>query len=169
SGSWCPSFISRRGARQRGSLFRANSGNTRGLAGSASVSGDGGIGGSNDAARGDRLFSPDLPSLCEAEIRGDGWWGAHETALRSELPHGSELVLAHFNNCLDETPYCVAVDHTWQTIVITIRGSHSFEDFVVDAMAEPRSLESVGEEWGFDGRGMHAHEGILRRAEWIRR
>lgn len=45
----------------------------------------------------------------------------------------------------------------------------STQDFLVDAMAEPRSLEEVGEEWGFDGRGMHAHEGILRRAEWIRR
>jgi len=43
------------------------------------------------------------------------------------------------------------------------------QDFVVDAMAEPQSLESVGRDWGFDGRGMHAHEGILRRAEWIRR
>lgn len=43
------------------------------------------------------------------------------------------------------------------------------QDFLVDAMAEPQSLESVGEEWGFDGAGMHAHEGILRRAEWIRR
>ncbi len=36
-------------------------------------------------------------------------------------------MLAHFNNCLDETPYCVAVDHTWQSIIITIRGTHSFE------------------------------------------
>lgn len=50
-----------------------------------------------------------------------------QTALRSELPSGAELVLAHFKNCLDETPYCVAVDHTWQSIIITIRGTHSFE------------------------------------------
>ena len=47
--------------------------------------------------------------------------------MRSELPAGSELVLAHFSNCLDETPYCVIVDHAWQTVVITIRGSHSLE------------------------------------------
>lgn len=39
----------------------------------------------------------------------------------------------------------------------------------MDAMAEPQSLENVGLEWGFDGRNMHAHQGILRRAEWIRR
>lgn len=50
-----------------------------------------------------------------------------QTALRSELPKEAELVLAHFKNCLDETPYCVAVDHTWQSIIITIRGTHSFE------------------------------------------
>lgn len=50
-----------------------------------------------------------------------------QTALRSELPNGAELVLAHFRNCLDETPYCIAVDHTWQSIIITIRGTHSFE------------------------------------------
>ncbi|CAM9614001.1 unnamed protein product, partial [Sphacelaria rigidula] len=36
-------------------------------------------------------------------------------------------------------------------------------------MAEPRSLEAVGREWGFDGTGMEAHDGILRRTEWIRR
>ncbi|CAM9364963.1 unnamed protein product [Scytosiphon promiscuus] len=168
SGSWCPSFISKRGAKHRDSLFRAGSSNSRGRPSGASVSADHS---SNRGARSTGIFSSNLPSLCEAEIRGDSCWGrmASLTALRSELPHGSELVLAHFNNCLDETPYCVAVDHTWQTIVITIRGSHSFEDFLVDAMAEPRSLESVGKEWGFDGSSMHAHEGILRRAEWIRR
>lgn len=43
------------------------------------------------------------------------------------------------------------------------------QDFLVDAMAEPRSLEAVGREWGFDGTGMEAHDGILRRTEWIRR
>eukprot|EP00752_Nemacystus_decipiens_P012915 g11430.t1 len=189
SGSWCPMFVSRRGARHRESLFRASSA-TRSASrsrspgaggrgreapsilggGGASVAGDdeGVRGHADDGGRGRRLSSS-VPGLCEAEIRGDNWWGSHETALRSELPDGAELVLAHFKNCLDETPYCVAVDHTWQSIIITIRGTHSFEDFLVDAMAEPRSLESVGEEWGFDGSGMHAHEGILRRAEWIRR
>eukprot|EP00903_Cladosiphon_okamuranus_P006237 g6122.t1 len=191
SGSWCPRFVSSRGAKHRDSLFRPSSstrsiprspspdsggrGSSDGLGapprirGGASVSGDDGgdRGDVDDDGRVRRMSS--VPSLCEAEIRGDNWCGSHETALRSELPKGAELVLAHFNNCLDETPYCVAVDHTWQSIIITIRGTHSFEDFLVDAMAEPRSLESVGKEWGFDGTGMHAHEGILRRAEWIRR
>ncbi|CAN0105085.1 unnamed protein product, partial [Ectocarpus sp. 4 AP-2014] len=189
SGSWCPKFISKRGARHRESLFRANSSSSRLSTGrssskhSSSRVGGGGLGmggrsnsyvqvdGGGDAnesaERGGGASGP--PSLCEAVIRGDNWWGSHETALRSELPDGAELVLAHFNNCLDETPYCVVVDHTWQSIIITIRGSHSFEDFLVDAMAEPQSLENVGLEWGFDGRNMHAHQGILRRAEWIRR
>ncbi|CAN0062130.1 unnamed protein product, partial [Ectocarpus sp. 12 AP-2014] len=199
SGSWCPKFISKRGARHRESLFRANSSSSRLLAGNRSsstgslkssskhsssrvggeglgmggrsisyVQADGGDDANANAERGRGASEP--PSFCEAEIRGDNWWGSHEeTALRSELPEGAELVLAHFNNCLDETPYCVVVDHTWQSIIITIRGSHSFEDFLVDAMAEPQSLEDVGLEWGFDGRNMHAHQGILRRAEWIRR
>ncbi|CAN0350961.1 unnamed protein product [Ectocarpus sp. 6 AP-2014] len=197
SGSWCPKFISRRGARHRESLFRADSSTSRLTTGRSSSAGslkssskhsssriggggigrgsrsisyvqaDGGGDANDNAERG--AGAAGLPSLCEAEIRGDNWWGSHETALRSELPDGAELVLAHFNNCLDETPYCVVVDHTWQSIIITIRGTHSFEDFLVDAMAEPQSLENVGLEWGFDGRNMHAHQGILRRAEWIRR
>lgn len=59
-----------------------------------------------------------------------------QTALRAELPEGVDLVLAHFDNCLDETPYCVVVDHTWQSIVITIRGTHSFEVSTCNCDAE---------------------------------
>lgn len=43
------------------------------------------------------------------------------------------------------------------------------QDFMVDSMAEPRSLEEAGHRWGFNGTNMFAHAGILRRSEWIRR
>ena len=56
----------------------------------------------------------------------------------------------------------------WQTLVVTIRGTLSLEDCITDVQADPQSLEEVGREWGFDGRGRYAHSGMLRSALWIR-
>lgn len=93
--------MSRRGARYRESLFQASSvsrsrsrsrsnsghgtdgvGAPSGLRGGASVSvgddGDGDVDDDDRQGRGRRRLSSSVPSLCEAEIRGDNWWGSHE-------------------------------------------------------------------------------------------
>ncbi len=52
--------------------------------------------------------------------------------------------------------------------MVTIRGTLSLEDCIVDATAEPESLQAAGDKWGFDGAGRFAHSGMLRSALWIR-
>ncbi|CAM9966368.1 unnamed protein product [Ascophyllum nodosum] len=44
----------------------------------------------------------------------------------------------------------------------------SLEDCVYDLHAEPASIEEYGRKWGFDGRGVFTHQGVLERAEWMR-
>ncbi|CAM9453435.1 unnamed protein product [Discosporangium mesarthrocarpum] len=95
--------------------------------------------------------------------------GVHEAALLKMAGlHNCELVFAHFGNGLRETPYCIMVDHNWECIVVSIRGTMSLDDCLTDLQAEPGSMEAVGIKWGFDGRGMYAHQGVLDRASWIR-
>ena len=54
-----------------------------------------------------------------------------------------------------------------KTIVITVRGTRSLEDLVVDLQFTPESLEKVGRICGFDGAGHWCHKGFLARSKWI--
>ncbi|CBJ32677.1 BiP [Ectocarpus siliculosus] len=104
-------------------------------------------------------------------VRGDNWLGTHEAALLrvAGLHRGCEVVDAHFASGVVETPYCVLVDHAWRCVVVSIRGTMSLDDCLCDLQAEPACMEESGKRWGFDGRGMYAHEGVLARAEWVRK
>ena len=54
-----------------------------------------------------------------------------------------------------------------KTIVITVRGTRSLEDLVVDLQFTPESLEKVDRICGFDGAGHWCHKGFLARSNWI--
>lgn len=94
SGSWCPKFVTRRGAKHRSSLFRASS-NFRSGSGFGLRSVSGLSGGASSVSEDDdgrehdngRRLSSSVPGLCEAEIRGDNWWGSHEVG-RLGFPSG---------------------------------------------------------------------------------
>ena len=46
----------------------------------------------------------------------------------------------HFQNGVVETPHAIELDHTCKSIVITMRGSWSLEDCVIDSISDPTSL-----------------------------
>ena len=105
---------------------------------------------------------------------GDNSWHVHENAVLKHVglhDKGSsppcELVYARFDNGLRETPYCVLLDHAWKSIVISIRGSLSLEDCVIDVLCDPEPLENVGRRFGFDANGEFCHSGVLSRTEWL--
>lgn len=56
------------------------------------------------------------------------------------------------------TPYCIMVDHVWRCVVISIRGTMSLDDCLIDLQAEPTSMSEAGRRWGFDGTDMYAHQ-----------
>jgi hypothetical protein len=65
------------------------------------------------------------------------------------------------------TPFAVVLDHAWKSVVVTIRGSQSIDDWISDTAMVPIELAKAGEKYGFDGVDKYAHKGFLDRAEWI--
>lgn len=99
---------------------------------------------------------------------GDNWLHVHKNAL---LAHSgldeSDLIYANFENKYNQMPYCIVVDHKWQSIVVSIRGTLSLEDCVVDVLLDPEPLDELGQEYGFDSGGQYCHSGVLACAKYI--
>ncbi|KAK2160528.1 hypothetical protein LSH36_131g02023 [Paralvinella palmiformis] len=72
-----------------------------------------------------------------------------------------DIVYATYYNRIYQIPFFVALDHTEEAVVISIRGTLSLRDAVTDLSADSEPLEAPGVE---DGR---AHSGILRAAKHI--
>mmetsp|Transcript_24091 Transcript_24091/g.30116 ORF Transcript_24091/g.30116 Transcript_24091/m.30116 type:complete len:731 (-) Transcript_24091:196-2388(-) len=112
-------------------------------------------------------WSSSVPS---GAVRSDNtFFKANETALLKMAGlEECDLAYANFANDVNQTPYCIAIDHSRQLVVLAIRGTLSLEDCIVDALAEPLPLDEAGAKWGFDGSGEYCHSGMMLRAEWIR-
>jgi len=61
--------------------------------------------------------------------------------------------------------YALLAHRRSKRVVLSIRGTNSFEDVIVDASHKPAPFPSVGDEesWGF------CHEGMLRASQWLLR
>lgn len=77
------------------------------------------------------------------------------------------LCYATFQNGLVSTPYAIMIDEEVENIVITIRGTLSLDDMVVDLQYNPVSMERCGDVCGFEGKGHVCHKGFLTRAKWL--
>jgi hypothetical protein len=77
------------------------------------------------------------------------------------------LCYANFSNGIAATPYAILVDEEKKSVVITVRGTLSLEDWVIDLQYVPLPLDDVGEICGFDGKGHHCHKGVLTRTKWL--
>jgi len=103
---------------------------------------------------------------CEQEnksnIKGDNFLHLHRNALLAQSGlDNADLIYADFNNKYHQMPYCIVIDHKWQSVVISIRGTLSLEDCVTDVLVTPVSLEELGRESGFNGSGQYCHNGIV--------
>jgi hypothetical protein len=79
------------------------------------------------------------------------------------------VVYASFTNYLGEAiPYVVSIDHDKRAVIISCRGTLSISDLVTDLHCMPTSLESAGKAWGFNGKEMYAHGGMLKVALKLR-
>lgn len=121
----------------------------------------------------ERLKTGKYPGLAtREEAVGQRCLDINYSALSELLGLGDnelELIYAHFTDDIDEASYFILVDHLWKSVVLSIRGSISLEDFVVDATFEPQGLDEIGVECGFDGIGEFCHSGFLARSKWIHR
>ena len=77
------------------------------------------------------------------------------------------LAYSHFKNGMSQTPYYISVDETHREVVLTIRGTASLEDAVIDLQLIPSDLSEVGARCGFNGNEQKCHRGVLTRCIWI--
>ncbi|KAH6590894.1 hypothetical protein BASA50_008895 [Batrachochytrium salamandrivorans] len=81
--------------------------------------------------------------------------------------HNKIDVLIHVSpkNDLYMSPYMISFDHEWRAIVVSIRGTHSAADVLVDLSIDLDVLEPVQDEK--EGKIMFVHSGILGTARNI--
>jgi len=118
---------------------------------------------------GDSIVHPRC-SCCHSydNIVGDNFCGWKQaTILKSLDIRESDILYANFRNDVGVNPYLIIRDEAWKTIVITIRGTLSFEDMISDVTISPKSLYEIGKQFGFDGEGEFCHSGMLAGAKWI--
>eukprot|EP00581_Thalassiosira_minuscula_P017688 CAMPEP_0183719448 /NCGR_PEP_ID=MMETSP0737-20130205/12381_1 /TAXON_ID=385413 /ORGANISM="Thalassiosira miniscula, Strain CCMP1093" /LENGTH=920 /DNA_ID=CAMNT_0025949167 /DNA_START=269 /DNA_END=3028 /DNA_ORIENTATION=- len=101
-------------------------------------------------------------------IVGDNFLHIHEATM---LAHAnltkSDIAYASFEAGFYETPYCIIIDRKWKSIVVSIRGSLTLEDCVVDVLLDPSPLDGLGEKYGFNGAGQYCHGGVVECANWL--
>jgi sn1-specific diacylglycerol lipase len=115
--------------------------------------------GDNDEM-GDTMDS--LPCWMGGRIEGDTLCETHKAGLLLQAGlDESDLIYAQLRSSFTDNPYCIVVDHKWKCVVLSIRGTFSLEDCVTDVSIKPESLQSLGEEYGFDGTNQYCHGGVL--------
>jgi len=101
-------------------------------------------------------------------INGDNFLHIHEATM---LAHAglekADVAYANFEAGFYETPYCIIIDRKWKSVVLSIRGSLTLEDCVVDVLLDPCPLDALGEKYGFAGAGQHCHGGVLECTNWL--
>jgi sn1-specific diacylglycerol lipase len=116
--------------------------------------------------------SPATPSAssepcCSHHVRGerleeDNFWQTHKTALLLTAGlNEDDVVYVQLKSGFNQNPYCILLDHEWQSVVVSIRGTFSLEDCVTDVLIDPEPLDALGLEFGFDGKDQYCHGGVL--------
>ncbi len=105
----------------------------------------------------------------DGDIVGDNFLKAHESSLLSiaGINKNIDLIHANFTNDCNKIPFCVLADHEWESVVLSIRGTLSLEDLLVDGSLSTESLEELGNQFDFDGKDERCHTGILSCAKYL--
>lgn len=101
-------------------------------------------------------------------IVGDNFLCIHEATMLAHAGlNKSDIAYASFESGFYETPYFIVIDREWKSIVLSIRGSLTLEDCVVDVLLDPSPLDALGKKYGFDGSGQYCHGGVLECTNWL--
>ena len=79
----------------------------------------------------------------------------------------AKLCFANLYNGISATPYAIIVDEAAKAVIVTVRGTRSLEDMVIDLQYIPHELDEVGKRCGFEGKGHYCHKGVLSRCKWM--
>lgn len=110
----------------------------------------------------------DVDEMNRDHIVGDNFLRIHEATMLAHAGlNKSDIAYASFESGFYETPYFIVVDREWKSIVVSIRGSLTLEDCVVDVLLDPSPLDALGEKYGFDGSDQYCHGGVLECTNWL--
>ena len=122
---------------------------------------------SSDGEIGERAIS-DVDEMNRDHIVGDNFLHIHEATMLAHAGlNKSDIAYASFESGFYETPYFIVIDREWKSIVVSIRGSLTLEDCVVDVLLDPSPLDALGEKYGFDGTDQYCHGGVLECTNWL--
>ena len=116
------------------------------------------------------LTSGNIQEIMNQEtIVGDNFLHLHEATMLAHAKLAkSDIAYATFESGgFYETPYCIVIDRKWKSVVLSIRGSLTLEDCVVDCLLDPSPLDAIGEKYGFSGAGQYCHGGVLECTNWL--
>ena len=116
------------------------------------------------------LGSGNIQEIMNQEtIVGDNFLHLHEATMLAHAKLAkSDIAYATFESGgFYETPYCIVIDRKWKSVVLSIRGSLTLEDCVVDCLLDPSPLDALGEKYGFAGSGQYCHGGVLECTNWL--
>lgn len=109
-----------------------------------------------------------IDEMNRENIVGDNFLRIHEATMLAHAGlNKSDIAYASFEAGFYETPYFIVVDREWKSIVLSIRGSLTLEDCVVDVLLDPSPLDALGETYGFDGSNQYCHGGVLECTNWL--
>jgi sn1-specific diacylglycerol lipase len=79
-------------------------------------------------------------------VKGDNCGGFNHTGLHHLTKNTqSEVIYASYHNDLAAKPFAIFLNHEQKSVVITIRGSLSVEDFITDVNSNPVEMTAAGE------------------------
>eukprot|EP01126_Amoeba_proteus_P024692 TRINITY_DN24802_c0_g1_i1.p1 TRINITY_DN24802_c0_g1~~TRINITY_DN24802_c0_g1_i1.p1 ORF type:complete len:475 (+),score=86.67 TRINITY_DN24802_c0_g1_i1:581-2005(+) len=70
----------------------------------------------------------------------DNCCGTNAAAMKLTLGEESEVVYGNFDNPVFHTPYLIAIDHVKRCVVISLRGTLSLADVLVDASCQDQNI-----------------------------
>lgn len=105
-----------------------------------------------------------------SRIVGDNLCQVHKTAiLLTAGLEKADLVYVQLKSSFSDIPYCILLDHSWKSVVVSIRGTFSLEDCVTDVLIAPEPLEQLGSDFGFDATDQYCHGGVMSCARSVYR
>ena len=106
---------------------------------------------------------------CDNCIDGNTCFGAQYAGLMKTLQNvpSEDVKYASFFNSYLSSPFALVLDRSKMSLVLTVRGTMSFDDCVKDVIAEAHDLTILAQsEWGFsnDDSDIYCHKGMYDTA-----
>lgn len=114
-----------------------------------------------------RICSSCISNLCSQKgyVNGDNYHVHRAAATHSSRKRHADLVYGNFENTVLLSPYCIFNDRDKDEAILSIRGTMSIEDAVLDLTLDPVDASVVFKQYGIEcHEGIYCHGGFLKSA-----